>query len=313
MARHPTSQASSQHRELSDLSPTEFENLIYDLMIAKGMINVVWRTPGADGGRDIEAESVERDASGAQGFSKWYVECKRYGTSVDWPTIHPKLAYADAAEAEYLLLCTNSKFTPQAVNCSNQWNTRHRYPKIRLWAGHDITANLAQFPDLQYRYGLISAQSSPGRSIVALSLALSKSIGTYYSSVATPDQPSNRMLQAAFAIALLLQVRMEDIETRGAITRRTLVGTDDLSIDADFVGTPQGVDEPALVAFCSYMCALTRRRLAVTFTDQNKYTLTGCCGFSDIFSRYRETFSSIALWGDLEFTFTDTEIKVVQR
>lgn len=61
-------------RSISDLSPTEFENLIYDLMVAKGMVNVVWRTPGADGGRDIEADSIHRDISDALGFSKWYIE-----------------------------------------------------------------------------------------------------------------------------------------------------------------------------------------------------------------------------------------------
>jgi hypothetical protein len=35
------------------LTPTEFENLVFDLLISRGMVNVAWRTPGADGGRDI--------------------------------------------------------------------------------------------------------------------------------------------------------------------------------------------------------------------------------------------------------------------
>lgn len=303
----------SSPRSLGDLLPTEFENLIYDLMVAKGMVNVVWRTPGADGGRDIEAESVQRDASGTQSFAKWYVECKKYTGSVDWPTIHPKLAYADAARAEYLLLCTTSKFTPQAVNCCNQWNDARRFPKLRLWAGHDLKTQLAQFPDLEYRYGLAATQTSPGRSIVALALALSKTVGSYYSSVATGHTPANRMLRAAYALALLMQIRMEDIEARGVITPRLLKTTNGLAIDADFVGIPQGLDEPALAAFCAHLCALTREHLTVTFSKGSTYTITGYKNFSDILNRYRGAFAAIALWGDFEFTFSDTEIWVKQR
>lgn len=303
----------SSPRSLSDLSPTEFENLIYDLMIAKGMVNVVWRTPGADGGRDIEAESVQQDASGFQSFAKWYVECKRYSSSVDWTTIHPKLAYADSARAEYLLLCTNSKFTPQAVNCCNQWNEARRFPKLRLWAGHDLATHLASFPDLEYRYALAATQTSPGRSIVALALALSKTVGSYYSSVVTGHEPANRMLRAAYAIALLMQVRMEDIDARGAITLRPLRITDGLALDADLVGRPQGLDEPALAAFCSHLCALTREHLTVTFHNRGTYAITGYDNFSDILNRYRDAFAAIAFWGDFEFTFSDTEIWVKQR
>ena len=83
-------------RRLGSITPTEFENLLYDLVIQRGMVNVAWRTPGADGGRDIEAQSVQRDFSGTQTVQKWFIECKRYTGSVDWPTIYGKLAYGRA-------------------------------------------------------------------------------------------------------------------------------------------------------------------------------------------------------------------------
>src|SRR5258706_16433701 len=95
-------------RLLTELTPLEFENLIFDLMTSRGMSNVVWRTPGADGGRDIEGQTTELDLSGTAVSRKWYVECKRYATSVDWPTIYPKLSYADSHHADFLLLCTTS-------------------------------------------------------------------------------------------------------------------------------------------------------------------------------------------------------------
>lgn len=297
-----------------DLSPTEFENLTYDLMVAKGMVNVVWRTPGADGGRDIEAESVQRDASDFLSSSKWYIECKKYAGSVDWPTIYPKLAYADAAKAEYLLLCTTSKFTPQAINNCNQWNKDNRFPKLRLWAGHDLITQLSQFPDLQYRYGLVAIPAGPGRSIVSIALALSKAVGSYYSKIVTsPHDTSDRMLRAAFALALLLQFRMEDIEANGGITLRPVQASDDLAIDANFIGSPQAVDEPALSAFCSYLCALTKTRITITYTGLATYSVTGYSSFSEILTRYHDVFSAIALWGDFEFTYSNLEILVKQR
>jgi hypothetical protein len=32
-----------------------FEELCFDLLVAEGFVDVNWRGPGADGGRDIEA------------------------------------------------------------------------------------------------------------------------------------------------------------------------------------------------------------------------------------------------------------------
>jgi hypothetical protein len=43
-------------KSLHDLSPRQFENVVYDLVSAAGLRNAVWRTPGADGGRDIEGD-----------------------------------------------------------------------------------------------------------------------------------------------------------------------------------------------------------------------------------------------------------------
>ena len=121
------------------------------------------------------------------------------------------------------------------------------------------------------------------------------------------------MLRAAFAIAQLLQLRMEDIDTDGAINFRPLQSTDDLAVEVDFLGTPQDIDEPALAAFCSYLCALTKARLTLTFSRRGSYTISGYGKFADLLHRYRDAFSAIALWGDFEFTFSSSEVRVKQR
>ena len=111
---------------LLDLSSTEFENLIFDLVKIKGAENVSWRTPGADGGRDIDSYIYETDFSGVVHPKKWYIECKRYASSVDWPTIYSKLAYAVSNNADYLLMCSTSKYTPIALNEVEKHNELHR-------------------------------------------------------------------------------------------------------------------------------------------------------------------------------------------
>lgn len=64
-------------KKLRELDDTDFENLVFDLMTAQGMLNVTWRTPGADGGRDIEGTVVHSDFSLTRTEQKWYVECRR--------------------------------------------------------------------------------------------------------------------------------------------------------------------------------------------------------------------------------------------
>src|SRR5262249_18026984 len=88
---------------LKKLPPGEFENLAYDLLFLSGVQNLRWRTPGADGGRDLEGEVAVIDFSGETFRQRWYIECKRYAKSVDWPTVYEKLTVALNHQADFLL------------------------------------------------------------------------------------------------------------------------------------------------------------------------------------------------------------------
>lgn len=300
-------------RELGSLDPTEFENLIFDLAIAVGMVNVTWRTPGADGGRDIEAICYQRDASGVQTATKWFVECKRYASSVDWPTIYPKLAYADAASADFLMICTSGKVTPTAISNADQWNASRRYPKIRLWPGHEIENQLLPHSDIRLKYGISDVPSTPGKSIVALAIGLSKTVGSHYSRLIAQDEPIDYMLQAAHALSLLIQYRMEQLELRG----RIITSTADVSSDLEgiqFKTLCDGIDWPSLSAFLAYLRALSKTEI---FVDSEQ---RGCCSIRSadgsvvsIMHRYWTTFSAIALWGDLEIQADHQTIGLRQR
>lgn len=301
-----------QTKKIGDLLPSDFENLTFDLMIERGFSNVTWRTPGADGGRDIEARSYQRDMSGAHNEEKWYIECKRYNSTVDWPTIYPKLAYADNARADYLLLCTNAKISPNATTEVDKWNQTHRAPKIRLWPGHEIENQLKQHPDLCLKYGLRPARNLPGRSIVALSLALSKAINSHYAKLVMNEAPIDAMLYAGHAMAQLLQTRMEELEQNGSIGIREF-STVPSEIHATFKNTPSGIDEPSFIAFCAYLGALAKEKLNINFPKKGVYEVAAIANIETIIDRYNEAFSAIALWGDFEIKANQNTAIIKQR
>lgn len=138
------------------LSPEQFENLTFDIVTALGLRNAVWRTPGSDLGRDIEGEYFISDLSGQYQSQKWYVECKRYASSVDWPTVWNKIAYAENHNADILLFVTSSSLSPQAVDQVRFWNDSNKKPTIRFWGGVELCAKLNLHSQIAKKYGLKS-------------------------------------------------------------------------------------------------------------------------------------------------------------
>lgn len=277
------------------------------------MVNVAWRTPGADGGRDIEAQTVQTDFSGTQTVQKWFIECKRYSGSVDWPTIYGKLAYADSLGADYLLMCTASKFTPTAITHVDQWNLGKRGVTIRLWPGHEIESQIKQHPDISLKYGLSSAPTAPGRSIVSLALALSKSVASHGAETLFKGLPSDSMLQASQAIADLLVKRMEDLSVTGQIRLRFAQIAPDALEGCKFSGDFSRIDEFGIRAFAAYLFALTRTHLKLSSSGDLNCEIECAIAIDSLLDRYRDTFSSIAVWSNAEINHAQNKIHWKQR
>lgn len=298
---------------ITKLSPTQFENLIFDLSLTRGMKNVVWRTPGADGGRDIEGIVYERDFSGAQTERRWFVECKRYSASVDWPTIYQKIAYADVHKADVLLMCTTSTFSPNAVTHVAQWNAKRRDLTIRLWPVHDIEAQLSQHPDLALKYGLANTRQAPGKSFLDLALSLSKAVSSHYSKQIFAGLSVDPMLLAAQSFADLLLRRMEDLERAGRIQPSTSQ-TNLTSTDAYIVtGSGLQMDDQGLRAFFCYLFALTKTQLNVRAIAPSTCEIKSTTRVREIMERYRATFDAIAIWSDFEYRHSKHLITITQR
>lgn len=144
-------------RRILELSALEFEHLTYDLLTLKGLRNVSWRTPGTDGGRDLQGEHLRSDLSGEIQLERWYIECKRYSRSVDWPTLHAKISYAYNAEVDFFLLCTTSTLSSPCKDEVQRWRQRFATPRIRAWEGPQLERLVQREPLLLAKYGLSEA------------------------------------------------------------------------------------------------------------------------------------------------------------
>jgi hypothetical protein len=232
---------------------------------------------------------------------------------VDWPTIYGKLAYADSHEADYLLMCISSRFTPAAITQVESWNSTRRTTKIRLWPLQELEVQLKQHPDLMLKYGLTSVPNTPGYSIVSLSLAMSKAVGSYYSELIFKDVAPSNMLQAAQAFADLISRRMEDIEIAGKIRPVLSKITAGMLDGLEIKNTFEGIDEVGLRAFVAYLIALTRVPVDISSKHRGTCEIEIQGEVSTLLPRYRDAFSAISLWSEFEFSFVKNIIFIRQR
>jgi len=300
-------------KKLLGLSPTEFENLVYDLMQARGMINVTWRTPGADGGRDIEGQVLENDFSDSRTSTQWYIECKRYASSVDWPTVYGKIAFADANSADVLLMCTTSKFTPTAITQADNWNAKKSGLTVRLWPGHKLESMLGLYPDIAMKYGLEASPTALHGSTLEIALALSKTVGSHYSNIIFSAGPVSPMLDASRMLALLLQRRMEDVALSGRFNVIPFNGQD---IDLENCVVDSGkytIDEASFCAFLGYLGVLAKCQLTVERISEDQCKIVSTTSIKSIFENYGATFKAIALWGNFDYKTDDFHVVISQR
>jgi len=199
---------------VNKLHPVRFENLTLDLLRATGFRNIIWRTPGADGGRDMQAEETVTDLSGTDTRYIWYVECKHYSNSVDWPTLWKKVSYADSQSADFLLLVTNSQPSPQCETEIRRWNENRRRPGIRVWRGYDLPMYLRLHEDVALAHGLITVDHAKSGLSLRLTEVLSKLSQAAYGAWAFELNPEIPLVSAS-TLSELFHQRMHDITNYG--------------------------------------------------------------------------------------------------
>ena len=123
-------------------------------MAVRGLRNATWRTPGHDVGRDIEGEVAVTDLLGFVRTERWYVDCKRYRRTVDWPTVHEKLAYAQNHDVDVLFICTTGFISPQCKDEIARHNTKQRRPRIEYWDAPRLDQFVPMHAELVWKYHL---------------------------------------------------------------------------------------------------------------------------------------------------------------
>jgi hypothetical protein len=201
MARLESKLGTAVIRRLRRLVPREFEHLCYDLLVLSGLRNAIWRTPGPDQGRDIEGEFLSIDLSEGLSVQRWYVECKRYKASLDWPTTFSKLAYAANHDADFLLLITTSHVSPRAREEIARRALRHERPMIRVWDAPSLENLVIRHPFLLDKYRIHSTTTEAPRS--ALIGLASRTIQSAYGHGVLAGDTSPALEYAASLVDLL--------------------------------------------------------------------------------------------------------------
>lgn len=188
-------------RSISGLKDREFEHLIFDLLTLLGVKNVVWRTPGSDGGRDLEGEFVSRDFSGNFRIETWFIECKVRKASLSWPDVYEKISYAENRGADHLLVCCSSSLSPKCKDEIQIHNLAKRRPTISFWDGADIVQRVELQPILAYKYRL----SEPGQDFKKLSPLMMHGLKATQSAFELLDSP-----EVALPATLYLSVAISE-------------------------------------------------------------------------------------------------------
>lgn len=191
-------------KTLKTMSSGSFENIIFDLAVVRGLSNATWRTPGADGGRDIQGVVQRNDFSGDSVSECWYIECKRYASAVDWPTVFGKLAYARNQKADFLILATTSFPSPACRNEIERHNASGEKPTIRVWDGAILATYLAVTPEIAVKYGLSVQARESAKAFLDLALLVTRAVHASYGHYAGTSKLSRHLEFAASAADLLL-------------------------------------------------------------------------------------------------------------
>lgn len=300
--------------KIKHLTPRNFENMSYDLLMLLGIRNLVWRTPGSDGGRDLEGLFLNTDFAGGLNAEKWYFECKRYAAAIPWPIVYEKISYAANQNADYLLFLTTSSFSPQCEDEVANWNTRGGKPKVRQWPGHHLAELISAHSKLSLKYGLTKnlAALAPS-SMLSLATELAKSVQSSYAAEEFRDTARAPMVFAS-ALADLLTSCITDIEHPNEIMARPFQLEQDGCDWLDVQGTPHGDRYALRAAAAAIRLQFSTERCFLQFTP-NTIMLGLASGGSleSLRDGIRRNIEEICFWANLEPFFKDTAVEFRDR
>ncbi|MBY3345377.1 restriction endonuclease [Rhizobium laguerreae] len=286
--------------------------MTFDLLQAAGLRNLVWRTPGADGGRDIEGTFTSIDFSKYYQHQKWYVECKRYSNSIDWPTVWNKIAYADSRGADFLLLVTNSNPSPSCENEILAWNSNNRSPLVRVWRGYELEGVLKNYPHVAAKYGLLGKTTDAELSLQTLMFEATKLAQASYVSHELGVANTSAM-EAGAALAELVSARYSQIRTYGRIIIPVNVTTAPNYEWLSWSGSLAGWDDIGIRALLTMVRHLTGSKSIKADSTGKHLTLLLTDARFVIAGTGDRTFGELATWADVEIEEVSKNLVKISR
>jgi len=134
----------------TEISPTQFEELCYDLLHELGFSDLSWRKGTAlnaspsDQGRDIEANYIKKEVDGFLNVEKWFVECKHYKEGVPPTALQGALAWAESTTPHTLLIVASGFLSNPAKEFIKEYKRNRNPPfRIKIWENPDLQRMLA--------------------------------------------------------------------------------------------------------------------------------------------------------------------------
>jgi hypothetical protein len=154
-----TPQPSLKKYDYTSLSPTDFEEFVFDLLGTMGFVNVDWRKGTAkdaspsDRGRDIEAQLLITDVDGHQRFERWFVDAKHYEKGVPPEALQGLTAWAQAERPDVALIAASGFLSNPAKDWIDQYS-RNQSPSFRLrhWERPQLDKMISDHADLLTRH-----------------------------------------------------------------------------------------------------------------------------------------------------------------
>ena len=142
---------SEEDLDFSNVTPSQFEELCFELLLETGYEKLIWRQGGADSGRDIEGYFQYQNPLVGVIQEKWFFESKCYKAGVPPEELNSKIAWADAEKPKHLVFFISSYLSNNARIWLEKIKSDKPY-QIHLIEGKQLKQLLLKYPDIIAKY-----------------------------------------------------------------------------------------------------------------------------------------------------------------
>jgi hypothetical protein len=151
----------------SEVTPADFENLIFHLLDEMGFSNITWRKGGegnsaTDGGRDLEATFWTVLPTASKEEIYWF-EVKYRKNQLEKNQVQGTILNAAGnSSKDNVVIITNKTISNPTLDWIKEFQNTHKKPSISVWQGHDLELLLRKNPRTLARF-LPSSLAFSGR------------------------------------------------------------------------------------------------------------------------------------------------------